>query len=109
MLKIEQFIEEQFGIKLNSQQLQIITMMSTGQISLSQSINKKVFGNDIVQKSVYAWLQHGLVKTNKPDISNHHDMPIGTPGQYINEQQMIRIAHLNTGIKQLNKGVENAS
>lgn len=62
MLKIEQFIKEQFGIELNKQQLEIIALMASGEVKLTANLAARPYGKDIVQKAVLAYLQDGLKK-----------------------------------------------
>lgn len=69
MLKIEQFIEEQFGIKLNKPQLEMIAMIAAGEVKVNANLDARRYGNDVVQKAVLAYLQDGMktIDTEKVD------------------------------------------
>lgn len=67
MLKIERFIEQNFGIKLTKHQLEIIAIIAAGPDDESLVIKPrgKRSGTTTAFKAAYAYLQDGLKEEDK--------------------------------------------
>lgn len=60
MLKIEQFVKEQFGIELTVYQLELIAIIAAGRVLPTDNPD----GKEIAYKAALAYMQDGLTEVS---------------------------------------------
>lgn len=73
---IELFAKAYFNIELTTKQLEIIAMISTGQVKITANLSARHYGKDVVQKVVLAYLQEGMKRGGRVRLPQHPLPPV---------------------------------